>query len=266
MDVRYQTLDEPATPEYVLAVLRDMHRKQCQYDPEADPSVVLAFETTVSEWRDACDLLAWRELGRAYNEVWGIACSDEEWCPFLEPKGQRRIADVCELIAARMVRPVIRPSQLLGSMCAPAGAFLTIRSLLHEAGVPAGEIAPSTPLAPYTRRFAEVFLGPVSRLAPGALPPVQIRAPVYDTSIWALSVALVCVVIGACSGTHLLTVFGVVLFASAYALMWYAGRCMLPACVEFGELRTFRDLAIVVAECTRAESGSAATDRPDFGN
>jgi hypothetical protein len=53
---------------------------------------------------------------------------------------------------------------------------------------------------------------------------------------------------------HLLTVAGVVLFASSYALTWYAARCLLPASVEFGELRTFRDLAIVVAEGSPAET------------
>ena len=41
-------------------------------------------------------------------------------------------------------------------------AFLTIRSLLYKSGAPAGEIAPSTRLAPYARRFADVFLGPLS--------------------------------------------------------------------------------------------------------
>jgi len=258
MDVRYPTIDEPATPEYVLAVLRDMHRQQCQHDPEAGPGAVLSCDTTVAEWRDACDLLEWRQLGRAYNQVWGIACSDDEWRAVLDPARQRRLADVCQLIAARAARPVIRPSRLLGSTCAPAGAFLTIRSLLHEAGAPAGEIAPSTPLTPYTRRFAEVFLGPVSRLAPGALPPVRIRTPVYDAAIWGIPVALVCLWIGACGGMHLLTVFGVVLVASVYALTWYAARCLLPASVQFGELRTFRDLAIVVAEGSPAEPDAAA--------
>ncbi|HKA07329.1 MAG TPA: hypothetical protein VKD71_08735 [Gemmataceae bacterium] len=247
VDVRYPTIDEPATPEYVLAVLRDMHRQLCQWDPEADPAAVVSFDTTVAEWRDACDLLSWRELGRAYNQVWGIACSDEEWRAVLEPARQRRLADVCQLIAACAARPVIRPSRLLGSSCAPAGAFLTIRSLLHEAGAPAGEIAPSTPLAAYTRRFAGVFLGPVSRLAPGALPPVRARTPVYNAAIWGILVAVVCLLVGAYGGVHFLTVAGVVLFASCYALTWYAARRLLPASVEFGELRTFRDLAIIVA-------------------
>lgn len=256
MDVLYPTIDESATPEYILAVLRDMHRQQCQCDPEADPDAVLSFDTTVAAWRNACDLLGWREVGRAYNQYWGIECSDEDWRAVLEPAGQRRLADVCQLIAARVARPVIRPARLLGSTCAPAGAFLTIRSLLHEAGAPADEIAPSTPLSPYTRRFAAVFLGPVSRLAPGSLPLVQIRTPVYDSAIWGILAGLGCLLAGAGIGDHLLMVVGVVLFATCYALTWYAARNVLPARVQFGELRTFRDLAMVVADGRLAEPSS----------
>jgi hypothetical protein len=162
------------------------------------------------------------------------------------------------LIAARVVRPGIRASRLLGSTCAPAGAFLTIRSLLHEAGAPVSEIAPSTRLAPYTRRFAEVFLGPVSRLAPGALPLVRIRTPVYDAAMWGNLVGMVCFLVGASSDLHMLTAVGAVVFASCYGLTWYAARCLLPASVEFGELRTFRELAVVVAEGSPAEPGAAA--------
>lgn len=247
MEVHYPTTDEPATPEYVLAVLQDMHRQQCQYDDVADRGSVLSFDTTVAEWQDACDLLGWRELGRALNQIWDISCSDDEWRAVLKPSRQKRVADVCQLIAAHAVRPLIRPSRLLGCNCAPAGAFLTIRSLLHHVGAPAAEIAPSTPLAPYTRRFAEVFLGPVSRLAPGALPPVRIRTPVYDAALWGIFVAVVLLLIGACSGLGLFVFFGVGLFASSYVFVQYAALCLRPASVEFGELRTFRDLALVVA-------------------
>ena len=100
MDVLYPTIDQPATPEYALAVLRDMHRQQCQHDPEADAHAVLSFDTTVAEWRDACDLLGWRELGLAYNQIWGIACRDHEWHAVLEPPRFRRLAEVCQLIAS----------------------------------------------------------------------------------------------------------------------------------------------------------------------
>lgn len=133
MDVHYPTIGAPATPEYVLAVLRDMHRQQSQYDPDADRGAVLSFGTTVSEWRDACDLLWWRELGRGNNQLWGISCSETEWQSVLEPASQKSLADVCQLIARRAMRPVIRPSRLLGSTCAPAGAFLTIRCCMRQA-------------------------------------------------------------------------------------------------------------------------------------
>jgi hypothetical protein len=257
MDIRYPTIDEPATPEYVLAVLRDEHRQQCGYDFMADPGAVLSFHTTVAEWRDACDLKEWPELGHAFNHLWGITCSDDEWRAVLEPADQRRVADMCQLIAGRAVRPVVRPARLLGGTCASAGAFLTIRSLLDEAGAAAEEIAPSTALAQYTRRYAGVFLGPVSRLAPGAIPQVRARTPVYDAALWGLLVAMVCLVAGACSGAYLLAAAGAVLFLSLCALIWYAALCLLPSSVEFGELRTFRDLAVVVAEGRPAEPGAA---------
>jgi hypothetical protein len=59
-----------ATPAYVLDVIRDQHRQQCGYDPMADSDAELTFETTIAEWRDACDLLDWRRLGRALDREW----------------------------------------------------------------------------------------------------------------------------------------------------------------------------------------------------
>ena len=107
MEVRYPTIGVPASPEYVLAVLRDMHRQQCHHDPEADARAVLSFDTSVAEWRDAGDLLGWRKLGRAYNQLWGIACSDDDWRAVLELAAQRRLADV-RLQALRGARSVSR--------------------------------------------------------------------------------------------------------------------------------------------------------------
>jgi hypothetical protein len=140
------------------------------------------------------------------------------------------------------------PAARFGRPCAPAGAFLTIRSLLAEAGARAAEIAPSTPLAAYTRRFSGVFILAATQLAPGALPTVRIRTPVYDAAIWGLPLALLCLVAGPCTGLPWLTIFGVLSFATIYAFIWFAARCLLPASVEFGELRTFRDLARAMTE------------------
>ncbi len=247
MEVEYPTINEPATPEYVLAVIRDMHRQQCQYDVEADPDIALTMETTVSEWRSACDLLSTRELGHALNRIWDLSGTDAEWRDVLESESTQRLTDVCRFIASRVTRPRIRPSRLLGGDCTPAGVFLTIRALLHGAGDSARNIAPSTLLADYTRRYSDVFLGPVSRLAPGALPPVRIRHPVYDLAVSLLSLSILSILVGACTARLIVVVAGLLLCLVCYALVWVAARYLLPLSVTFGELRTFRDLAIVIA-------------------
>jgi hypothetical protein len=253
----YPTTEEPATSQYVLAVLRDMLRQQCQYDREAE-DVSLSLDASVAEWREACCLFSWRELGRAQNQIWDINCPDAEWQAVLEPAHEKRLAGVCDLIARHARRSRFRPARLFGCTCTAAGAFLTVRSLLHEAGACATEIAPSTPLAPYTRRYCELFLGPISRLTPGALPLVRIRTPVYDAAIWGCLAGMICFLGGACSGLHLLTAAGALVLVVAYPLTWIAARSMLPASVEFGELRTFRDLAAVLAEGSAPERGATA--------
>ena len=148
----------------------------------------------------------------------------------------------------------------------PRGAFLTIRSLLHEAVVPADEIAPSTPLAHFTRRFSAVFLGPVARLCRKRRHRSGFAHRSYDAAIWGVLVAVLCLLVGSASGMYLLTIFGAVLFVPAYALSEYASRCLLPANVEFGKLQTFRDLAIVVAEASPAEPDAAVDGEAKFAD
>jgi hypothetical protein len=114
----------------------------------------------VAEWREACDLVGWRELGRGLNTIWGIEAS---------------------------------------------------------------------------------------ALAPGTLPPVRISAPVYDVATWIVLIGQFVLFAGCCAQSLVLFVVGASIFAASYALTWIAGRWMLPARVEFGRLRTFRDLAGALA-------------------
>ncbi len=251
MEVVYPTVALPATADYVLSVIQDEHRQGCQWDPEADPEAVLSYDSTVSEWRDACDLVSWRSLGGALNDMWGIRCSDAEWRAVLEPARRRTLRDVCGLIAERAVQPRIRPATVLGQECYPAGAFLTVRSLLHTAGASADGIAPSTALAPYTRQHLDVFLGPVSRLAPGVLPLVKIHEPIDVAAavgfVVAAAAGVACLVAGTMTDLWPLTLVGAALFV----LSWAVGRVTSdysPASVEFGDLQTFRDLALLMAE------------------
>ena len=248
-----------ATARYVLAVLRDMHRQMCQFDSMVDPRVSLSFDTTVAQWRGACDLLGWRELGEAYNQLWEIDASPAEWRAALVPAREKRLLDVCALIARHTTRPQIRPTYLLGCTCRAAGAFEAIRWLLARAGADPREIAPSTPLSPYARQYYQLFLGPISRLAPGRLPLVRIRTPANEAATGTLLCGAIsgwmCLMIGAVSSLPPLIVAGILLCFGSYSLLMFAAN-NLPDSVEFGKLRTFRDLAVVVAAGSDAESST----------
>jgi hypothetical protein len=247
MDANYPTIDEPATPDYVLAVLADHYRQACAYDPEVEPGEALSFDTTVAEWRAICDLARWRKLGRCQNEWWDINCTDAEWDAVLNPASKRTLRDVCQLIASRARAPRIAPSLLLGRACLTAGVFRTIRAMLAEVGADASVIAPPAPLAPYARRYGHLLLAGIARLAPGALPPVKVSHALYDAMLFTILLGMVLAVIGGCGSVSWLIWLGVGLAIAGYLGMWIASGCTLPRRVEFGELRTFRDLSVAIA-------------------
>lgn len=166
----------PVTPEDVLAVLRDWHRQQLQFDPEAQPDIALDFSSTVAEWRLACDLLSWQPLARALGECWCIDASAAEWRSVLEPAGLRTLWEVCSFIAARGTRMEVLPTRLLGACCVSGGMFEAIRGLLARAGADVGRLRPSDAIGPYLYRYPQVFLGPIGGLAPGRLPAVAVHA------------------------------------------------------------------------------------------
>jgi hypothetical protein len=164
-----------ADAQLVLRVVAEIHRQRTHFDPEVDPSAELSFRSTVAEWRSACDLLSWRELGRALNTEWGINAADTEWRSVLEPAHERTLRDVCELIAGRARLPQIVPRGFFGARCTSAGVFLGIRSALAAEGVDTKRLTPSTDLEPYLRLAPFILLTFGARMAQGRLPPLQIE-------------------------------------------------------------------------------------------
>jgi hypothetical protein len=245
--LRRAVADAAAPPEFVLEVLRDSHRQQCAYDPEADPSAQLSFDTTVAHWRDACDLVGTKGLGLALNEIWEIAIPPHAWEAALEPPEVRTLRDVCELIASQAQRTMVLNAGYFGAESRSAGAFLAIRSLLLRAGADPVSIRPSAPIADASRRYPHVFLGPISRLAPGRLPTITVRTPIH-------SVAEAMCVVGLIAALAFARSFPSVAFASALvagvglAGTWMAARFIKPAEVRFGSIVTFRDIATAIAD------------------
>ena len=102
-------------------------------------------------------------------------------------------------------------------------------------------------------RHAGVFLGSISRLAPGCLPPVTVRTTPLDAlALWGMLVGLLCTLAGSFIGFYPLTFFGVLLLGLSFLLSWAAATFIPPTGVEFGELRTFRDLAVAMSRSKAA--------------
>lgn len=250
MDDSFNLAMHSASPEHFLELLRDQHRQACGFDPETDPAAQLSFSMTVAQWRDALDLLPCRQLPDSFNEMWGNECSREEWLAALLPEKQRTLADVCGLLARHVKLPGIQPAGVLGASCLPAGVFVTVRSLLRDAGADSIQIAPSTPLSDFAQRHMETFVGPISWLAPGGLPQVRIYQSSYGMAVWGI--------IGMVAGALLMglgyfvawpwvPVFGGLITFIYYCMTWIAAIYPVPHRVEFGELKTFRDLSISIA-------------------
>jgi hypothetical protein len=252
MDLPYPPAYEAATPEYVLAVVQDELRQYLQFCPELyiDSDWQLSFETTSEEvdqfFAYSRTLLSKGDV--SLNEFWGLNLPKETWLSVLLPAREKQLRGLCELVATHIRRPVIRPVCFFDRPCLAAGSFLTIRSLLHEAGVNVETIAPSTPLAEYTRRHGDVFLKTIARLNPGCLPRVRIDKPIPCVCAVFMLLGLLTATAGLCSGELGVLGFGSVLAIVGWVTMWFTGTYLLPESVGFGELRTFRDLAVVMAE------------------
>lgn len=255
----------PMTPEDVLSVFRDEHRHAARHDPETDPDFDLRFDATVSDWRDACDLLPVHELWPALNKGFGVDISESEWLSVLLPMRDKTLGGVCQLVARHAQAPVVEPLRIFGTNCRSAGAFLAIRTLLAREGVPIEGIRPSTTLGEFAREDRDNYsrlLSVMSRLAPGVLPVADIHNayPRLNRSMaWLLLVGFIVFIatwgIGAVRrfmeteiGMPVAAVaaIGPALIVMTLATLIWSMR-KPPGSVIFGDMRSFRELAAAVA-------------------
>jgi hypothetical protein len=76
---------------------------------------------------------------------------------------------------------------------------------------------------------------------------VRYRAPLYDAAVWGCLIGVIIPILGLCAGSAALALTGAAVFALSYALTWIHAAYLLPSSVEFGDLRTFRDLAVALS-------------------
>jgi hypothetical protein len=244
MTADYPTDTAPATAEYVYHLLFQTIAIQSPW-----AAVPVPFETLADERADRLLGPSTIDIEFRLDEVYGIVLSPEELAQ-LNPLWRRTVREVCEFLAARITRPAIRPWRHVAGDCLPAGAFLTVRSILAARGANPDQITPSTPLAPFVRRHGESLLPALARLAPDRLPALKEPFPLLGFLLVILAplpiffhVWLMKQGINVPDAQFLASVFGgFVCSMTGIALMirelWHP---------RLGNLYTFRDLAYLLA-------------------
>lgn len=255
MTADYPTDEVPATPEYVLAVLRDVVQSEFPEDE-------LTFDSSPIEIVNAFNELAWsrtRVLADVVNSIFAVNIPLSEWRAEFPMLRHRTVREVCEFVAPRITRPVIRPWQHITGECLPAGAFLTVRSLMVRAGANPCEITPSAMLGPqllrlYRQKSLWELTRHLTRTAPGRLPQVGISCGALEMAgnraaglgLLILLLSLLFTTVGA--GGFALALMGLacLMFPLAF-LFGFLSSLQPPRAVEFTGLITFRDLAYTLA-------------------
>ena len=243
METRYPVNYVPATPEYVLAVLLDRSRQEWGAKAPIEPVML---DSPVDTLWEACDFYNGDDIylsSMEWFDLWGT-----NWFDTLFSGKLDTVRDFCALIASRTTMPQVPLVSFCGKTCEPASVFLAVRSLLAEAGADVRELTPSTSLHEFTRHHTELFLGKIAMLGPGSLPDVEIddggkfrREMVKQ--LWSIPV-LIGFMIKGISPVY----FVVVLLIYLILIINSWGDEKTPnARVEFGELRTFRDLSNLLA-------------------
>jgi len=242
MTADYPTDTAAATPEYAFDLFRQSIALRSPW-PASAPAV--AFEDVADE--PAARHWLWlSDLDWILSDLFGLDIPFDE----LDSYHGRTVRELCAFVASRITRPVIRPWKHVAGDCLPAGAFLTVRSMLAARGADPAAITPSTPLAPFVYRYRDSLVPGLARLAPGRVPPVTERFPLAGFLCVMLAPVPMLLVfllekwgIKAPVETLLTTVFGgFVISMTGLGLMMREQR--RP---RFGELQTFRDLAHCLA-------------------
>jgi hypothetical protein len=238
------------SPDEVLELFRAYYRLSSGLDPEVDIGADLNRDTTVSEWRATCDLVGTRRLPRFLNQWFGTELKPTEWRVVLEPEHLQTLGVLCDFISIHATLPDWRAISLGGEINAAAGAFFSLRGLLLSAGAPT-DIRPSSSVADYAHKNVVPLGEAVAKLAPGLVP---VPTLVWKRSQQWISALAVIGGLGGFAGALMrvgaIAWTGASLFLVMTAAMFLSGHRGIEK-VEFGDYKTFRDLAEAIASYPR---------------
>lgn len=175
-------------PDEILQIIRANYIQQQQYDDIALKNQDLTFDTTISDWRDFCDLVPTTELWQYLNYYFHLEVDGQSWMEVLEPDDKKTLGDLCKFVADRAEKQIIEPIKIMGGYCTTAAIFKSLKKRLKDRGMDVSDIRPSSQLEPLVKKYRSVLIEEVNQFDPSVLPPIDYKTNwVY---LWGLRLML----------------------------------------------------------------------------
>ena len=163
-------------PREVLQIVNANYRQQQQYDEIVLKNQELTFETTITDWRDICDLVTTHEFWIYLNYYFRLNLDKELWMTVLEPEATKTLGDLCNFISSHADKEIITPINLFGSNCETAAIFKSLIAKLKDRGVDISDIRPSSQLEPLVKKYKSILIEEINQIDPTVLPPVNYKS------------------------------------------------------------------------------------------
>ncbi|WGD36034.1 hypothetical protein [Olleya sp. YS] len=160
----------------ILQMLISQYQFAIEFDPVVIKGMDFNYDSSIFDWRDACDLVNPKKLAKIYHTEFKIERPLLELEDILINEDDRTVSDFCEYISKYAERENIEPIKLLGQNCQTASIFRTLKQNLTEKGADTTELKPSSEINPFFLKYGVLLIDEVNRIAPGTMMEFEFKS------------------------------------------------------------------------------------------
>jgi hypothetical protein len=153
----------------ILQMLISQYQFAIEFDPVVNKGMDFNYESSIFDWRDACDLIEPKKLAKVYHQSFKLNRPISELENILTDENNRTVSDFCEYIAKHAERQKIEPISLLGQNCQTASIFRTLKQNLSNNGADTRDIKPSSEINLFFMKYGGLLVDEVNKIAPGTM-------------------------------------------------------------------------------------------------
>ena len=155
--------------EDIFEMLISQYQFAIEFDPVVVKGMDFNYQSSIFDWRDACDLVEPKKLAKLFHEEFKINRPLAELEKILVNENKRTVSDLCEYLSEHAQREKIEPVKLLGQNCHTASIFKTLKQNLTKKGADTSDLKPSTEIKPFFLKYGGLLFDEVNKIAPGTM-------------------------------------------------------------------------------------------------